>query len=327
LAGVATAAALREVLAARRPATPPTPAPAPAASPATPLKRSDPAEARARRQKLLAQAMQNMGVGPFNRVAGDRPTATPPPGSTPLGEPHAPRPVVSNAAVATAEVQALRKALLAMVPLAKEKNFFTRLGLAETASRDEVKSAFLALARQFHPDLFSTPAMADLLPVVGDYFNAVNEAYRTLSDDKERAAHLASLRAGAVDPLRAEAARNDFQKGEACYRTRDFPRARAFIEAAVRADPRPEYLALLAQTWLADLPAKDVPKARQLIGQALARPGHERVHYVAGLVAREEGNDAEAERQFRAALAANPRHADALRELKAIEGRKAKGRR
>jgi len=45
------------------------------------------------------------------------------------------------------------------------------------------------------------------------------------------------------------------------------------------------------------------------------------------VVAREEGAEAEAERYFRAAVAANPRHGDALRELKAVEGRRGQGRR
>jgi len=47
---------------------------------------------------------------------------------------------------------------------------------------------------------------------------------------------------------------------------------------------------------------------------------------VAGIVARDEGNEAEAERFFRAAVAANPRHVDALRELKQVEGRRAQRR-
>ena len=41
---------------------------------------------------------------------------------------------------------------------------------------------------------------------------------------------------------------------------------------------------------------------------------------MAGIVAREEGSEVEAERHFRAAVAANPRHADALRELRRSRG-------
>jgi hypothetical protein len=304
--------------------TPPpfrTPAPAGSptpGSPAVPLKRSDPEEARVRRQRLLAKAMQNMGVGPFNRAPG-APAVTPVPG--PVGR--APGATAIDSADA-----ALRRALREIAPRAKEASYFARLGLPETAGRDDVKAAFLALARQFHPDLFGGPAMADLQDTVRVFFTAVNEAYQVLSDDKGRAEHLAALKSGGVaGPPRAESAKIDFQKGEACMRTRDYARARGFLESAVRSDPRAEYQAALAASYLVVAAGKDLARARTLVDAALATKGNDRVHYVAGLVAREEGNEGEAERQFRAALAANPRHAEAKLELRALEARRGQGRR
>ncbi|MFL5271844.1 MAG: DUF4388 domain-containing protein, partial [Anaeromyxobacteraceae bacterium] len=71
LAGEAIDAALADAPAwpAAVPAAPPAPdeaAAAPAAPPPRPLRRSDPEEARKRRQRLLQRAMQNMGVGPLS---------------------------------------------------------------------------------------------------------------------------------------------------------------------------------------------------------------------------------------------------------------------
>ena len=294
-------------------------APTAPTSPAVPLKRSDPAEARARRQRLLAKAMQNMGVGPFNRPA-DPSTVTPAPAAASrTAGPAAPSPADA----------ALRKALLEIAPRAKQPSFFARLGLPETAGRDDVKAAFLGLARRFHPDLFAGPAMTDMQDTVRDFFSAVNEAYQALSDDKRRAEHLVALKSGgAVDPQRAESARIDFQKGEACLRTRDYARARGFLDSAVRADPRPEYQAALALSYTVDVSGRDLPRARTLINAALAAGTiGDRVHFAAGMVAREEGSDGEAERQFRAAVTANPRNAEALRELRALESRRAERRR
>jgi len=298
--------------------TPTPPGSASPGSPAISLKRSDPTEARARRQRLLAKAMQNMGVGPFNR-SPDAPDATPVPGSVGRG----PGGTAIDPAAAV-----LRRALREIAPRANEGSYFARLGLPETAGREEVKAAFLALARQFHPDLFAGPAMADLQDTVRLFFTAVNEAYQALSDDKRRAEHLAALRSGSVgSPQRAESAKIDFLKGEACMRTRDYARARGFFESAMRSDPRAEYQAALAASYLVSAAGKDLARARTIIDAALATRGSDQVHYVAGLVAREEGNDGEAERQFRAALAANPRHAEAMRELRAVEGRRGQGRR
>jgi curved DNA-binding protein CbpA len=294
-------------------------------SPAPPARRSDPAEARARRQRLLQQAMRNMGVGPF---AG-RPAPPPPAGAPagPDGSPGrpeartpAPRPPPSPPDSPEA---ALRKALLAAAPRAREPDLFARLGLAAGARKEEVKQAFLSLARQFHPDRFASPALADLAETVKDFFTAVNEAYETLSDDRRRNAYLAQ--GGEVPGERGELARLDFTKGEACLRTRDFQRARAFFEAALRADPRAEYKAALALAFLADpAAARERDRARSLVEEALADPACDRAAYAAGILARDDKDEARAEKHFQAAVAANPRNADAVRELRLLARKRAR---
>jgi curved DNA-binding protein CbpA len=284
------------------------------------VRRSDPAEARARRQRLLQQAIRNMGVGPFaGRAAVERPATTPAPGAPGAAAPRA------RTSPGTPEETKLRDALLDVAPRARERNLFARLGIEETAGRDEVKKAFLAIARQFHPDRFASPALADLQDTVRDFFAAVNEAYEVLADDKRRAQYLGERKG--KQAAHAEAAKVDFLKGDACLRTRDFARARGFFEAAIRVDRRAEYLAALAQSWLLDVAHKDRERARALLAEATKDPSCDRAHLVAGYLAREEGDDAAAERCFRAAVKANPRNADAVRELRLLESRRASKRR
>ncbi|WP_243338652.1 DUF4388 domain-containing protein [Anaeromyxobacter soli] len=291
-------------------------APPAARAQATGERRSDPAEARARRQRLLQRGMRNLGVGPFGgRPAGAPAQPAPPSGALPPG--------VTGASPPDAD-GALREALRAAAPRAREKDLFARLGLPDGAGKDEVKRAFLDLARRFHPDRFASPSMADLAGTVRELFSAVNEAYEVLSHPKKRAEYLAR-RAGAAS-AHDEAARADFEKGEACLRTRDLARARAFYEAAVRADPRPEYQAALAFACLSDPRARDRERARALLEEATKDPACDRAFYVAGLLARDEGDDASAERLLRAALRTNPRHVDAVRELRALATRRADGR-
>jgi hypothetical protein len=285
-------------------ATPAAAAPAPG-----PARRSDPAEARARRQRLLQQAMKNMGVGPFagRPAGGEGAAATPPPSAS--ARPAAPVPPASGP-----EAQ-LREALLAIAPRAKERDLFVRLGVAESCGREDAKKAFLALAKQFHPDRFASPALADLQEVVRDFFAAVNEAYEVLSDDKKRIEYLKRRKGGGgADPARAEAAKIDAMKGEACLRTRDFVRGRGFLESAVRADPRPPYQAALAYALASDPANRDLPRAKALLAEAMKDPACDRGFFVAGVIARDAGEDAEAERLFRAAVKANPRNAEAARE-------------
>ena len=188
-----------------------------------------------------------------------------------------------------------------------------------------MKKAFLGLAKQFHPDRFASPALADLQATVRDFFAAVNEAYETLSDDRKRADYLVKRKG--QDKDRSLAAKVDYEKGEACLRTRDFGRARGFYESAVRADPRPLYQAALAQAFVLDPTQKDRARARSLLAGACKDASCDRAFFVAGVVAREEGELGEAERLFRAALKANGRNGDAARELRELEKRRADKRR
>jgi curved DNA-binding protein CbpA len=293
---------------------------------AGPARRSDPAEARARRQKLLHQAMRNMGIGPFSgpRPPSSAPPAAPAPGAQAAASAASPQPAqpaqARNVPAPSSVEQGVRKALLEAAPRAKEPNFFLRLGLSPSASREEVKQAFLSLARKFHPDRFASPALADLSETVKEFFTAVNEAYETLADDKKRAAYLAQR--GAAGVVQPEVAKIDFTKGDACLRTRDWARARSFFEAAIRADPRAEYKAALALAILADPTAsRDRDRARVLAEEAVRDPSCDRAAYVAGILARDDKDPSTAERHFRAALVLNPRNADAVRELRLL-GRK-----
>jgi tetratricopeptide (TPR) repeat protein len=119
-----------------------------------------------------------------------------------------------------------------------------------------------------------------------------------------------------------DAALLDFQKGEACLRTRDFARARGFFEAAVRAFPKPEYQAALAYALAFDPRSPVVSRAKDLLAEALKDPSCDRAAYTAALLARAEGREEEAERLFRLALQANPGHIEAGREVRLMDARR-----
>src|SRR5690606_4583761 len=146
---------------------------------------------------------------------------------------------------ATEADEALRRSFLEVCSRAREPDLFARLGVSPEASRDEVRQAYLALAKAFHPDRFGSPALADLHDRVREFFTAVNEAYEVLSYDARGQAYAAERKVLRASP-EAEAALVDFQKGEVCAKSREWSRARGFYDAAVRADAKPDYLAALA---------------------------------------------------------------------------------
>jgi Ca-activated chloride channel homolog len=67
-------------------------------------------------------------------------------------------------------------------------DFYAVLGIAPTASADDIRQAFRLLARQYHPD--ANPAN----PEAAERFKIINEAYRVLSTPQLRAAYDQALR-------------------------------------------------------------------------------------------------------------------------------------
>lgn len=61
------------------------------------------------------------------------------------------------------------------------KNYYDILGVAANASKEEIKKAYVALAKKYHPDVTSLPK-----EVAEKAMAAINEAYAVLSDVNKR---------------------------------------------------------------------------------------------------------------------------------------------
>lgn len=60
------------------------------------------------------------------------------------------------------------------------KNYYITLGIKNTASLDEIKSAFRKLAKKYHPDKNQHTQQSD------DFFKEIQEAYEVLSNYEKR---------------------------------------------------------------------------------------------------------------------------------------------
>jgi curved DNA-binding protein CbpA len=224
---------------------------------------------------------------------------------------------------------------------AKRDHFYV-LGLSQDVPRDQVKTAFLSLAKVFHPDRLP-PTLPHLAPKITSVFEAIREAYEVLYDDTRRKAYqqglqnqqslpkppasaaAGSARASAPTPARSERSADDlFKMGEVFFRKRDFNAATEHYERAHALDPKALFLAARAWAIYMDPARKaDMAKAKQMMADAVrADPGCDRAHYQLGVIARVEGDMDRAERHFRDAVKANPKHLEANQELRLIDMRK-----
>ncbi|KAH7689101.1 DnaJ domain-containing protein [Dioscorea alata] len=95
---------------------------------------------------------------------------------------------LANLRVGTAEGRrrggAAGAVAVAVAPARRRESFYEVLRVRETATAGEIKMAYRALAKRFHPDVAGE--VAD--------FAEINKAYATLSDPGERAKYDAEMR-------------------------------------------------------------------------------------------------------------------------------------
>jgi len=286
----------------------------------------DPAEAaRLRRQRLLRRAVENMGVLPNQRATE---------GAVAVSPSATEAPVIPTGPL-TPEEKAFAEQLDKRATELARKDHFTVLGVPQTANKDQVKAAFLQLAKTFHPDRLPAALQPSHGPRINTVFDAIRAAYDALQEDAPRAAYLERLKAGPPklgvrpgapsEPTPVEQqVRELLRVGELHLKKKEFADAEKAFARAHGLDKKGETLA--AQAWAVYLdPARkpELPEVQRMLAEALKLdPKCARAHYQVGVVAKAQGDLAAAEKAFRAAVAANPRHAEASAEVRLIEIRK-----
>ena len=113
-------------------------------------------------------------------------------------------------------------------------SYYEILGVPKTATSAEVRQAYVRLAKERHPDLFTDPAEKAR---AHDFFKEVTTAFNTLSNDRRRQEYdREQEKPKAAAPQ--EIARRAFETGVQKLKARDFHEAVQQLRVAVRLVPQ-----------------------------------------------------------------------------------------
>jgi curved DNA-binding protein CbpA len=234
---------------------------------------------------------------------------------------------------AQASIEATRANIQDMAQKLGKATHFELLGVGQNASSDEVGTAFVRAARQFHPDRLVSAGLQDLQPLAEKILARINEATMVLGDATRRAEYIASLAAGpqaarTTLPTLLEA-ENMFLKGEVFLKKGEHAKAVECFTHASQGNPgEPQYRAFLAWARFEDPNARKDVLVRDTLKTmeevVRERPKFARGFYWVGLLWKFLNEADKAGRAFREAVNLDASFIEAGRELRLIEMRKSK---
>ena len=219
------------------------------------------------------------------------------------------------------EVVALKSALVT-------RNYYQLLNVSRTASPEDIKRAYFNLARRYHPDSFGRVISKESLDQIGEVFNAVTMAYRTLINKEKRKGYDGGLSGGHVEELGDVAKRADtkFRQGKTLYAQERYEDAIIYLEEAVRMRKnKGDYYLLLAMAE-SKIPAFSKKAEGDFLKAVSLEPWNPEGYIGLGYLYKREGMIAKAAKNFQKALEVDADHKLAKQELRLIkEGQKRKG--
>jgi curved DNA-binding protein CbpA len=133
--------------------------------------------------------------------------------------------------------------------------YFRLFGISPTATLEEIKRVFYAMAQRFHPDR-NLGAPENVQNAIYDIYKRINEAYRVLCDPEKRAMYEEALKQGytrleqdmrssfgpkhPVDTIQLKAAREMYTKAEEALKSGNLMQADLCIKVALGKEPANE---------------------------------------------------------------------------------------
>jgi curved DNA-binding protein CbpA len=227
----------------------------------------------------------------------------------------------------------------ALFALVYDADHYRILGVERTAESAEIKRAYYALAKRFHPDRFQRNADASLRSQIETAFTKITQAYETLHDARARSAYDLKLGIQIGVPASSQSSKTDGASANA-HLSREQRAAEAFAQglAALKQSNLSSALRLLGE---AARLAPQQARYHAFYGSALARDVRTRhqaeaalqtaiklddtdpaYHVMLAELLRALGQTLRAERELERALVLDPNHDAARRQLNKLRNTK-----
>jgi tetratricopeptide (TPR) repeat protein len=207
-------------------------------------------------------------------------------------------------------------------------NYYQILRVSKEASEDEIKKAYFQLARKFHPDRFDRSVIDRYRAQIGEIFDTVTKAYRTLSNEVLRRQYDAKSPARTKDDSRDFSRKADikFRQAKTLYTLERYEDALILLEEALSLKrDKADYFLLLAMTE-AKIPTFHKKAEEHFLKARELEPWNPEAYVGLGMLYKTEGLLTKATKSFQKALDIDADHDLARRELGALgKGAKKRG--
>lgn len=233
---------------------------------------------------------------------------------------------VASTTQATPPSGPTREEILERAKQIEGENLFQALGVEKDATADVVRSAYFALAKQWHPDRLPE-SHADVRDAAAKVFARMSDAFQTLSDPDKRAQYLEALAKGTTESdeqakvQQVIEATIEYQKAEVYLRKHDLGKAFKSAQKAYEGDPEQAHHVALYAWILAQQPdaqeAKNFEPSMTLLDQAIKlNPRCEQAFLYRAMLCKQMGKASVALRDFKTVVELNPRNIEANREVR-----------
>ncbi|HYO94904.1 MAG TPA: J domain-containing protein [Polyangiaceae bacterium] len=213
-----------------------------------------------------------------------------------------------------------------------DEGLYEVLGLSREAEAADIQTAFIALARKWHPDRLG-PDFRDLKEQANRVFARMSEAQQVLCDPVQRREYDQRVRIAGKEAQEQEhvqrvlRAATAFQKAEVHLKRNNLAAAEAEATQALADDPdQAEYQAFVA--WImAQKPNAQLEELIKVLDRAVGmQPNNVRARWYRGQLYKRIGKENRAVQDFKFIVERDPRHLDAQREVRLYQMRRSGSR-